>query len=53
MLNIEIASAIDARQVLTDNARGQFTMLDIVFLFATVVFFGVAVLYARACERLK
>jgi len=28
-------------------------MLDIIFVIATVVFFGVAVLYVRACERLK
>jgi hypothetical protein len=27
-------------------------MLDLVFIFATVCFFAVAVAYSRACERL-
>lgn len=26
---------------------------DVVFLLVTVLFFGVAILYLRACERLK
>ena len=26
---------------------------DVVFLLLTVLFFGVAILYLRACERLK
>jgi hypothetical protein len=28
-------------------------MLDTIFILATVVFFGIAILYVRACERLK
>jgi len=28
-------------------------MLDITFLAATVLFVGAAILYVRACERLK
>jgi hypothetical protein len=28
-------------------------MLDVIFVVATTVFFGVAVLYVRGCERLK
>jgi len=28
-------------------------MLDIVFIAAMVVFFAAAILYVRACERLK
>jgi hypothetical protein len=29
------------------------SMRDIVFLLVTVLIFGVAILYLRACERLK
>jgi len=28
-------------------------MLDIVFIFATAVFFAVGIFYVRGCERLK
>jgi len=28
-------------------------MLDAIFIVATVIFFAVAILYVRACERLK
>jgi hypothetical protein len=28
-------------------------MLDIIFLTATALFFSIAILYVRACERLK
>jgi len=28
-------------------------MNDVIFAVATVVFFGVSILYLRACERLK
>jgi len=28
-------------------------MKDIAFVLATVLFFGLAILYLRACERLK
>jgi len=28
-------------------------MMDLVFVLATLVFFGVAILYVRGCERLK
>jgi hypothetical protein len=29
------------------------SVLDLVFIVVTVFFFGVAILYLRACERLK
>jgi hypothetical protein len=29
------------------------TMLDLVFVLATAVAFGVAILYVRGCERLR
>jgi hypothetical protein len=28
-------------------------MTDLVFVLATVIFFGVAILYVRGCDRLK
>ena len=28
-------------------------MLDILFIFITALFFGIAVLYVRTCERLR
>lgn len=28
-------------------------MLDTIFLLATAIFFGAAILYVRACDRLK
>jgi hypothetical protein len=28
-------------------------MLDVIFIAATALFFAIAVLYVRACERLK
>jgi len=29
------------------------SMLDVVFVAATLAFFGLAILYVRGCERLK
>lgn len=29
------------------------TMLDVIFVAATAVFFAVAILYVRGCERLR
>lgn len=34
------------------NERGR-SMLDIIFVVATAVFFAVGILYVRACERLR
>jgi hypothetical protein len=28
-------------------------MMDIIFIFSTALFFAVAILYVRGCERLK
>ena len=41
----------DRRRNIQETAR--FVMLDVIFVAATIVFFGVAVLYVRGCERLK
>jgi hypothetical protein len=32
---------------------GESFMRDVIFVFVTVVFFAVAILYLRGCERLK
>jgi len=34
-------------------SKERLSMLDVVFVGATVVFFAVAILYVRGCERLK
>jgi hypothetical protein len=33
--------------------EGNNTMLDVIFIAATVLFFAAGILYVRACERLK
>jgi hypothetical protein len=35
------------------NAGLELVMMDFVFVLATVLFFGAAILYVRGCERLK
>ena len=32
---------------------GTQTMLDLIFIVATVIFFAVGILYVRGCERLR
>jgi hypothetical protein len=36
-----------------NGGRVGVVMLDIVFIFATALFFAVGIFYVRGCERLK
>jgi hypothetical protein len=45
-----LLDAAPARRLLDKRKR---PMPDIIFIFVTIVFFAAAVLYLRACERLK
>jgi len=35
------------------HERKEKSMLDVIFILATLGFFGLSVLYVRGCERLK